>query len=134
MKHYIDEAFQLKNWAVLGATQSTHKFGYKIFKMLREKCFNVTPVNPIYDEIDGVSTCPSIAETEGVEVVNVVVSPEKAMAALDEISEKGIEYVWFQPGSYDDHVIQKANDLGLKVIYSYCVLVELGSIPYCPIE
>lgn len=129
MQAYMKEAFLERNWAVLGATQTQHKFGYKIFKSLCQKGYTVLPINPNYQEIDGVETKSSIIESKGVAVVNVVVAPEIAYQSLEAISDSGIQYVWFQPGSYNDAVIQKANDLGLKVIYGYCVLVELGSIP-----
>lgn len=129
MQAYVKEAFSENKWAVLGATQSKHKFGYKIFKSLCNKGYSVLPINPNYHEIDGIETKNSILETSGVAVVNVVVAPEIAYQSLEGISESGVQYVWFQPGTYNDAVIQQANDLGLKVIYGYCVLVELGSIP-----
>lgn len=129
MHEYIKAAFSKEKWAVLGATQTEHKFGYKIFKRLSDKGYDVLPINPNYTEVNGVKTKASISETIGVSVVNVVVAPEIAYQALEGISDCGVEFVWFQPGSYNDAVIQHANDLGLKVIYGYCVLVELGSIP-----
>lgn len=131
MKKYIEEMFQLKEWAVLGATTNTHKFGFKIFKKLVSCHFNVTPINPFYDSIDGIKCLPDLKEQGQIRVVNVVVSPEKALIALDDIKASGIDYVWFQPGSYDEEVIEKALGLGLKVVYGYCVLVELGELPMC---
>jgi hypothetical protein len=128
MQTYIKEAFLKSEWAVLGATQTKHKFGYKIFKSLCHKGYSVLPINPNYSDVDGVETKSSLSETTGIEVVNVVVAPEIAYQALDGMSESGVQYVWFQPGAFNEAVIQKANDLGLKVIYGYCVLVELGSI------
>ncbi len=126
MRKFVQEALNKTHWAVVGATQSHNKFGYKIFNRLVEKGYDVTPVNPFHSEIDGVVTVANIAETQGIQVVNMVISPEKCLKVLETISDMGIEVVWFQPGSYNDDVIQRANDLGLKVIYGYCVLVELG--------
>lgn len=131
MRKIIDQMFELKEWAVLGATTNTHKFGYKIFKKLVSCHFNVTPINPFYNSIDGVRCLSDLKGQSQIQVVNVVVSPDKTLIALDDIKDSGIEYVWFQPGSYDDEVIEKANRLGLKIVYSYCVLVELGDLPMC---
>lgn len=133
MKTIIDNMFKLKNWAVLGATPTTSKFGYKIFKKLKSCHFNVIPVNPRYETVEDVPCIPNLKGAHSIEVVNVVVAPELALAALDDISEAGIEYVWFQPGAYNQAVLEKANKLGLKVVHGYCVLVELGDLPFCPL-
>lgn len=133
MRQIIADMFAQKNWAVLGATPTTSKFGYKIFKKLRSCQFNVTPVNPRYPDVDGVPCVANLLEAEGIQVVNVVVAPELALEALDHIAARGIEYVWFQPGAYNDAVLDKASALGLKSVYGYCVLVELGDLPFCPL-
>ncbi|MCK8061271.1 MULTISPECIES: CoA-binding protein [unclassified Fusibacter] len=133
MKAIVNEMLQLKSWAVVGATRTTAKFGYKIFDRLNRCGYQVVPVNPMYDEVNGIACKPSIKETTGIEVVNVVVGPDKAYDLLDDLVDQGIKYVWFQPGAYNDKVIQKASSLDLKVVYGYCVLVELGELPFCPI-
>lgn len=133
MQALIKEALCKKHWAVIGATQSTNKFGYKIFMRLRQNGFEVKPVNPRYKDIDGIPTASCISDVSGVEVVNMVVSPERSKEALDEIIKIGNPIVWFQPGAYDHKTIAHAEDLGLKVIYGYCVLVEMGSMPVCPL-
>lgn len=133
MQDIMKDMLNKKNWAVIGATQNTSKFGYKIFKKLREKCFQVTPVNPVYDNIDQVPCLNDITESTGIDVVNMVVGPDKSLVALDAIKAKGIKDVWFQPGTYNDEVIKKAENLGLRVVYGYCILVELGDLPFCPL-
>jgi len=134
MKNIVDEMFEKKDWVVLGANINPNKFGNKIYKKLANCDYNVTPVNPVYDEVEGVKCFNSISEVDAnIECVNVVVSPKRSLPALDEIKAKGIEYVWFQPGTYNDEVIEKANSLGLKIVYGYCVLVEMGDLPFCPL-
>jgi predicted CoA-binding protein len=132
MKQIIDEMFELKDWAVVGATPSKHKFGYKIFSKLRGCHYNVVPINPMYETIEGVPCYANFAHTQGIRVVNVVVPPSKSLPLLDELVAHHIEYVWFQPGTYDEEVLDRAKELGLKVVYGYCVLVEMGDLPFCP--
>lgn len=131
MQETIAKMFELKEWAVLGATPTQTKFGYKIFKKLQGCKFNVIPVNPLYDSIEGITCVSDLSKPMGIEVVNIVVSPKRSLLALDDIAAQGIRYVWFQPGTYDDEVIRKAQSLGLEIVYGYCVLVELGDLPYC---
>ena len=133
MRTIIEDMFKMKNWAVLGATPTTSKFGYKIFKKLVNCSFSVTPVNPRYDSIDGIACIANLKDQGQIEVVNVVVAPELAYNALTDIADSGIKYVWFQPGAYDQSVLDRAAELGLNSVYGYCVLVELGELAYCPL-
>ena len=118
-----------KVWAVIGATPDTSKFGYKIYKRLKSHGYTVYGVNPNYTEVEGEKIYSSIAELpEKPECIDMVVSPRISEKFLDEIKENGIEYVWFQPGTFDTAVIEKAESLGLKIVYKNyaCVLIELG--------
>ena len=54
----IQQALDQKVWAVIGATHKTEKFGYKIYKCLKDHGYEVYPVNPNIAEIDG-DTCYS---------------------------------------------------------------------------
>jgi len=38
-----------KNFAVIGVTNDTTKFGYKIYKRLKEKGFNTFGISPKYN-------------------------------------------------------------------------------------
>ena len=44
---------------------------------------------------------------------------------LQEAHQLGIKNVWFQPGTYDEAVKEKAKELGMNTVYD-CVLVQLG--------
>ena len=126
MEKIIAEMFEKKTWAVVGATQNPSKFGNKIFKKLQRFGYQVTPINPVYDDVEGVKTFENLsAMDEKPECVNVVVGPERAMKALEEAIELGIKYVWFQPGAFDNAIIDRAEEAGVNIVYHACVLVEL---------
>ncbi len=115
-----------KNWAVVGATQNQQAFGYKIFKALEKHGYNVYPVSPKYDEIDGVKAYKSLKDLpEKVDVVDFVVNPKVGLSVLDEVIEEGIESIFLQPGTRDPQIIKKATDNQVNVALS-CVLVELN--------
>ncbi len=129
MEKTIANMFEKKSWAVVGATQNPSKFGNKIFKKLQRNGYDVTPINPVYDNVEGVKTFESLsAMSEKPECVNVVVSPERAMKALEEAIDLGVKYVWFQPGAFDEKIIEKAESAGVEIVYHACVLVELDKI------
>lgn len=126
MEMIIKEMLEQKRWAVVGATPTEHKFGYKIFKKLQTFGYDVVPVNPMYSEIDGVKCYPSLKAIEGtIDCVNVVVAPERAGLALEEANDLGIKRIWFQPGAFTPEIIDRSETLGLKTVYYNCVLVEL---------
>ncbi len=122
-----DELLSKKIWAVVGVTENREKFGYKIFKKLIEHGYETHGVNPKYSSIDGEKVYPDLKSLpKKVEAVDVVVPPKVALGLLDEIQELGIENVWFQPGTYDEEVIEKAQQLGLKIVYDDCVYARLA--------
>jgi hypothetical protein len=121
IKTMLDE----KKWAVVGAHPKAEKYGYKIFKKLKNHGYDVLPVNPVYDEVDGEKTFKSLKGIPGgVTCVNVVVNPERAMDVVKDALELGIKYIWFQPGAFDEKVIDYAEASGLEVVFHACVLVE----------
>lgn len=115
-----------KIWAVLGATPNKEKFGYKIWKKLKDHNYKVYGINPNRDNIDGEKLYDTITDLpEKVDVVDFVVSPKISINALKEAKEKDIEYLWFQPGSFDEEVINKAKEMGFKIVYHDCILAVL---------
>lgn len=122
----MQELFELKNWAVVGATQDTSKFGYKVFKKLKDKGFQVYPVNPRFDEVEGIQCYHSIMDiTEPIDVISMIVNPKVGMEVVEHARDKGIRNMWCQPGAESPELIEKAKSYGINIIYNECVLVEL---------
>ncbi|SES75718.1 hypothetical protein SAMN05660297_00520 [Natronincola peptidivorans] len=120
------EMLQKKIWAVVGATPDTEKFGYKIYKKLKNHNYTVYAVNPKYKEIEGDKVYDSLKNLPGKpDCVDMVVGPQISKQVLEEIKSLEISYVWFQPGTFDEEVIDKAEDYGLNIVYYDCVLVAL---------
>ncbi|SDK59299.1 CoA-binding protein [Natronincola ferrireducens] len=121
------EMLHRKVWAVVGATPDTEKFGYKIYKKLKAHGYTVYGINPKYEEIEGDKIYQSLKDLpQNLECVNMVVGPKVSKLILDEIKDLGIDYVWFQPGTFDEETIDKAEDFNLNIVYYDCVLVALG--------
>ncbi|WP_427339056.1 CoA-binding protein [Caloranaerobacter sp. DY30410] len=120
------EMLEKKVWAVVGATNNKEKFGYKIWKKLKDNGYEVYPVNPKYDNIDGETCYPTLKDLPKIpDVVDFVVPPKVTLKGIDDAHELGIEYLWFQPGTADEEVIDKAESLGKKIVFHDCVLVAL---------
>lgn len=121
------EMLSKKSWAVIGATTDTEKFGYKIYNKLKNHGYTVYGINPKAESLNGDKLYKSLSDLpQKPECVNMVVNLKVTLSTLDEIKNLGIEYVWFQPGTFDEEVISKAEELDLKIVYNDCVLVALG--------
>jgi len=122
----MKEMLKLKNWAVVGATQDTSKFGYKVYDRLKNKGYNVYPVNPKFDEIEGLTCYHSISDIpDNIDVISLIVNYKIGMEVIDKAKEKGIKNVWCQPGAESKELIEKAIAYGINIIVNECVLVEL---------
>lgn len=126
MENTIKAMLEKKNWVVVGANPNPEKYGNKIYNKLLNHGYNVVPVNPVYDEVEGVKTAKSLKDVEGeIDCINVVVSPKRAIEVVQDAIDLGIRYIWFQPGAFDENVIDMAENAGLEVVFHACVLVEL---------
>lgn len=115
-----------KVWAVVGANQDPDKYGNKIFKTLLSRGYRVYPVNPIYEEVEGVKCYKDLSSLPEVpEVIDMVVSPKRGKAVLEEAARLGIKYVWLQPGTYDDEIMELIENNGLIAVKA-CILVAMG--------
>lgn len=115
-----------KIWAVVGASENKEKFGWKIYKKLKDNGYTVYPVSPNYETIDGDKCYKNLSELpEKPEVIDMVVSPKIGINTVKEASELGIKNILLQPGTYNDELISLLDETELNYVKA-CVLVELG--------
>lgn len=123
---YKAEMLDKKIWAVVGVTAKKHRFGYKIWKILKEHGYTAYGVNPNYEEIEGEKVYHSLKDLpEKVDVVDMVISPKHSIKTLEEAKALGIEYIFFQPGSYNEEVVKKAIELDFKYLIDDCIYATL---------
>lgn len=115
---------KFKHFAVLGVTSNTDKFGYKIFKRLIDKQYDVYGVSPIYDTVDHYKMYSSLTKIQKpIDVVVFVVNKKYAYDYVDQMHTLGIRYAWMQPNTYDEDLIEYMKLQGIEPIFA-CVLVE----------
>lgn len=120
------EMLDSKNWAVVGVSAREDKWGYKIWKILREHGYNTYGVNPNYDEIEGEKIYNRLSDIpEKVDVIDMVVAKNISITTLKEAKDLGIDKIFFQPGTYDNKVIDEADQLDLKYLVDDCIYATL---------
>lgn len=112
--------------ALVGASNDKSKFGNRIYLDLRSKGYNVVPINPKDENIEGDKAYTSIQMMEELpDIVNLVVPPPIAMKVAQNAVELGVEYLWFQPGSESDELENWLKDTdGIKYLINACIMVE----------
>jgi predicted CoA-binding protein len=83
------------------------------------------PVNPMYDEILGLKSYPSLADLPVVpDIVDVFRRHDELPNVVDEAVAIGAKVVWFQLGLRHDEAAAKAEAAGLQVVQDRCLKIE----------
>ncbi len=118
----IDKNF---TYAIIGASNNPEKYGHKVMQDLLDGGYQVIPINPKDGEILGEKVYATIGEvSEKVDVAIMIVPPEIGLRVLPQIKEKGINKVWFQPGSESEAGIKYCQDNGVEYIAGACIMIK----------
>lgn len=124
----IDRFLAADVFAVLGASQDTHKYGYKVLKCYLQNGRRAIPVNPTVTEVLGQIAYPNLASLpEPVKSISIITPPTRTERIVDNAIEHGVTSIWMQPGAESAFAVKKAQDAGIDVIFGGpCILVVLG--------
>ncbi len=125
MENLVKDFLKQKRFAVVGSFRNEAKFAYKILINLTEKGYEVFPVNPRRNEVEGKACYKTISDIPySVDVANIVTPPLVTESILKECLQKGIKRVWLQPGAESEAAIKFCHDNDMKVIHGICVMLE----------
>jgi predicted CoA-binding protein len=125
MQELIQEFMKQKKFAVVGATDNPEKYGNQIIKNLLGRDYEVYPVNPRLETVEGIKCYATLSELPiKVDVVDFVVPPAATEAILKECLELGLDRIWLQPGSESEAAIKFCEDNNLKVVHDVCVMLN----------
>jgi len=116
--------------AILGASSDRTKFGNKSLRAHLHGGYEVYPVNPKADRIEGLASYASLAAVpaDQLDRISVYLPPAVGLRVLPEIAAAQAREVWFNPGSATPELLQRARALGVNAIAS-CSIVDLGLSP-----
>ncbi|MFH1807878.1 MAG: CoA-binding protein [Pseudomonadota bacterium] len=122
-----------KRLALVGASSGGKKFGNVILKELSGKGYQVTPVHPTAENIDGHACAHSLGElAERVDGVVLVVPPAQTEKVVEEVAQVGIRRVWMQQGAESDRAVALCHERGIDVVHGECILMfaEPAGVPH----
>jgi predicted CoA-binding protein len=111
--------------ALVGASRNPKKFGYSVFKELREKGMNIIPVNPEADEIMGVRSYHSIKSLPpDVQGIIVITKKDQTASVINEAKEKGIKQIWIQQMADSKEALDELKGSDINYITGECILMH----------
>ena len=116
--------------AVLGASRDRSKYGNKSVRAHARAGWQVFPINPQADEIEGLRAYRSVRDVpvRPLDRVSMYVPPKIGIALLQDIAACHPREVWLDPGSESDELLAAAETLGIPVICA-CSIVDVGLSP-----
>jgi len=124
MNQLAKEFLQEKQIAVVGASNNPKKFGYAALQELKLRGFEVFPVHPKEETIQGIPCSSNLSALQGkVTAVWMGVKPDKGADVLRDAAKIGVKKVWIQQMSETPELIALGKELGLTLIVGKCILM-----------
>lgn len=125
----IDRFLGSEAFGVVGASSKPHKYGHKVLRCYQQNDRRAIPVNPVEEEIAGVSCVSDVSQLPPeVKSISIITPPQVTDKVVDKALAAGhIENIWMQPGAQSASAVERAEKAGLNVIADgSCILVVLG--------
>jgi uncharacterized protein len=128
-KASIESFLATRKLAIAGVSRNEKKFGFHVFKHLREKGFEVYPINPAADEIAGVPCFRSVGALP-LNVHNLlVVTPKKeTKEVVAEAIAKGIDNIWIQQMSDTPEALELARSRPVNLVAGECIFMHVNPV------
>jgi predicted CoA-binding protein len=113
----------MKTVAIIGASNDRRKFGNKAVRAFLQQGYEVFPVNPKEEIIEGLKVFKTIGEVPvRPQLISVYLPPPVLLNVLSDIAAKGCDEFWLNPGTESDAVLAECERLGLNVIQAYSIV------------
>ena len=114
--------------AVAGVSRDRGQSANLIFRKLRSAGYDVVPVNPNADEVEGVRCYADLFQIPGpLNGVVIATHPAAGAALVRQCADRGVRLVWFHrsigPGSASDEAVRECKARGVACIVGGCPLM-----------
>ncbi len=121
----INEFLDSQPIALVGVSRNPKKFGYAVFKELKEKGMEIVPVNPLAAEIMGVKSYSSVKMLPPeVQSIIVFTKKDKTASVIRDAKEKGIKQIWIQQMADSKEALEELKNSEVNLITGECILMH----------
>ncbi len=125
----IDTFLSSPKIAVAGVSRDSKKFGFQVFKLLKDSGVDVYPINPGADQIDGTPCFRSIGSLPADVNSLVILTPKKQTdAVVAEAITKGIGNIWIQQMCDTPGAIELARSSSINLVTGECLFMHTGPV------
>ena len=105
--------------AIIGSSADKAKFSNKAIHAHQRAGYDVYPVNPKEETIEGLTCYKSVLDIPvALDRVSLYLPPPVGVKVLDDIARKGCQELWINHGAESPDIIHKAHTLGLNAIFA----------------
>jgi len=131
----IDDFLAQERLAFVGVSHDPKEFSASVYRELRSKGFDVVPVNPHADEIDGQPCFASVADLpDDIDGVIVMVPAERSAEVVQACIDHGIPRVWLHkgagPSSVSEDAVALCNEHGIEVVDGACPMMFVEPVSW----
>ncbi|TKR27817.1 CoA-binding protein [Natronomonas salsuginis] len=122
----LREIFELETIAVVGCSATPHKQAHAIPKFMRDRGYEIIPINPYADEIFGVEPYDSLSDVEAeIDIVDIFRPSDEVAEIADEAIERDdVKVVWTQLGIRDREAGERVEAADKRYVEDRCLKVE----------
>ena len=119
----IQSIFQMKSIAVVGMSPKPERPSHYVAMYMKEKGYDIIPVNPGHKKIAGMTCYPSLLEIPyKIDVVDVFRRPEHVLPIAELAVEICAKALWLQDTVINVEAAEIAEKAGLLVVMNDCRL------------
>ena len=119
------EYLSARAMAVVGASNTSGKFGNLVCRELKRRGFSVIPVNPHEKEICDERCYHTINELGTlIDRMLIVLPPDMTQKLVRDLNPEFVSYVWMQNGAESLEAVRICRMKGIKTIYRQCILMH----------
>ncbi|MBI5576098.1 MAG: CoA-binding protein [Deltaproteobacteria bacterium] len=128
MERAIDRILkETRTVAVVGISDKPERPSNAVARYLKERGFQVIPVNPMLTEALGEKAYPSLTQVPGkIDLVDVFRKSEEVPAIAEEAIRIGARFFWMQEGVVSEAARDLLDRAGIPVVMDLCVKKELA--------
>ena len=124
----IDDFLAQRRLAFVGASHDPKEFSASVYRSLRERGYELLPVNPHAEEVEGDACYHDVADLpDGVDGAIVMVPAAASAEVVQACIDRGIPRVWLHKGAGPSSVSEEAVGLcrehGLEVVDGACPMM-----------